>query len=119
LLANYFLKKYATKYEKKGLKINNNAYKKLLNHSWPGNVRELQHLIENAVVLSEGKILSQDDFPLRQTENCSDEILNLNEVEKQIILKAVDKHKGNYTYAANELGISRTTLYLKLKRYEV
>jgi DNA-binding NtrC family response regulator len=119
LLANFFLQKYAAKYEKSGLKINNKAYKKLLKHSWPGNVRELQHLIENAVVLSEGKVLGTGDFPLRKLENQKNETLNLIEVEKQIILKAVDKHKGNYTYAANELGISRTTLYLKLKRYEI
>ncbi|MBU1012379.1 MAG: sigma-54 dependent transcriptional regulator [Bacteroidetes bacterium] len=119
VLTNYFLNKYATKYEKDDLTINKQAYQKLLNYSWPGNVRELEHVIENAVVLSETKVLSNDDFPLRTHQNLSDEDLNLVEVEKKIILKALDKHKGNYTYAANELGISRTTLYLKLKRYDL
>jgi len=120
LLANYFLEKYANKYDRSGLKMNGKAYQKLLNYSWPGNVRELQHSIENAIVLSEKNILDANDFPLRQPNHKhGDEVLNLAEVEKQIILKALDKHKGNYTYAANELGISRTTLYLKLKRYDV
>jgi len=120
LLANYFLEKYANKYDRSGLKMNGKAYQKLSNYSWPGNVRELQHSIENAIVLSEKNILDANDFPLRQPNHKhGDEVLNLAEVEKQIILKALDKHKGNYTYAANELGISRTTLYLKLKRYDV
>ena len=58
-----------------------------MNYSWPGNIRELEHVIENAVVLSETKVLSNDDFPLRTHQNLSDEDLNLIEVEKKIILK--------------------------------
>jgi len=119
LLSDYFLNKYAMKYDKPGIKISQKAYKKLQNYSWPGNVRELEHAIENAVVLCDKTILDAGDFPFRAVPSKNDEVLNLVEVEKRIIMKALDKHKGNFTYAARELGISRTTLYLKLKRYEI
>ena len=64
-LADFFLKKYAAKYEKYGLKINGTAQEKLLRYQWPGNIRELQHTIEKAVILSDSSVLKPDDFFLR------------------------------------------------------
>lgn len=120
ILAEFFLKKYAYKYNKPNLKINQQAHKRLLKYPWPGNIRELQHTIEKAVILSETNVLKPDDFYLRHTNsvNSSDSIPKLEEMEKQLIQKALEKNNGNCTAAADQLGITRQTLYNKLKRFD-
>jgi len=120
LLADFYLRKYAAKYDKHGLKINQKASQKLLNYAWPGNVRELQHSVEKAVILADDNVLGESSFNL--TDNISDQDLNpqnktIEEMEKAMILNNIKAEKGNMSSVAKNLGITRQTLYNKLKRY--
>lgn len=120
LIADYFLKKYIKKYNKSEIKISSSGIKSLLKHSWPGNVRELKHAIEKAVILAESDILRSKDFSIEKkssNEWDTGQSNKLADVEKYIVRKVLDKHHGNLTKAANELNISRTTLYLKIEKY--
>ncbi|WP_066629988.1 sigma-54-dependent transcriptional regulator [Labilibacter marinus] len=119
VLADFFLKKYAFKYDKPIPKLNKNTQEKLLKYPWPGNIRELEHAIEKAIILSESNVLKPDDFCLRPINNCKTDIdsLNIEAMEKQLIAKAMDTHPGNVSAAAAELGITRQTLYNKMKKY--
>ncbi len=121
LLARFFLKKYAGKYDKKVTGISKEAEHKLFVYRWPGNVRELQHAIEKAVILTEMEVLQPEDFILniRDEENTVENSLNLAHLEKNAIIKALRKHGGNLTHAARELGITRTTLYSKINKYGI
>jgi len=118
VLADFFLKKYGTKYEKSHLKINGQAQDKLLKYNWPGNIRELEHCIEKAVILSDNRVLKADDFFLKPVtgSRSTPNTLNLEEMEKQLIQAALEKHPGNITAAAEQLGITRQTLYNKMKK---
>ncbi|UII81690.1 sigma-54 dependent transcriptional regulator [Flagellimonas sp. CMM7] len=118
ILADFFLKRFANKYDKQGLRINNLAQEKLMEYSWPGNVRELQHTMERAVILSEGNVLKPTDFLLhsKPTQSMDNGPATLDEMELQMISRALDQHDGNYSAAADQLGISRQTLYNKLKK---
>ncbi len=90
----------------------------LNNHHWPGNIRELKHCMEKAVILAENSILGLEDFRLEKPETKEQLDSNkLSEVEKHTVKKVLDKHKGNLTKTAKELGISRTTLYLKIEKH--
>ncbi len=119
VLADFFFKKFALKYEKHGLKMNQAAQEKLLNYRWPGNIRELQHSIEKAVILSESTVLKPEDFFFRQiiSEKFGDDQFTIEEMEKRMILSAIEKNAGNMSIAAEKLGITRQTLYNKLKKY--
>ncbi len=120
LLSNFFLEKYAVKYNKPALSINNQAQEKLLNYQWPGNVRELQHTIEKAVILSEGQVLKPENFFMKTVANEKTPALHhatLDEMEKQMIVSALKKHDGNMSAAAEQLGVTRQTLYNKIKKY--
>ncbi len=122
LLAAFFLNKFANKYNKPDLKFNQNTITKLMQHSWPGNIRELQHTIEKAVILCESNIiLSSHCWPEGEnsTKSFVPNTLNLDENEKIIIQKALQKYKGNISHAAKELGINRTTLYKKMEKYDI
>ncbi len=118
LLAEFFLKKYAAKYNKPSLKINQQAIERLLNYPWPGNIRELQHTIEKAVILCESDIIKTDDLYLRQLNHFSGNqpFSTLQEMESRMIQQALDKNNGNYTAAAEQLGITRQTLYNRIKK---
>lgn len=118
VLADFFLKKFANKYDKPGLRINNIAQEKLENYPWPGNIRELQHTMERAVILSEGNVLKPTDFLLhaKPSQSFSDGPKTLDEMEFQMITRALEEHEGNYSAAADQLGVSRQTLYNKMKR---
>lgn len=121
VLADFFLKKFMSKYNKPGLKINQQAQEKLLKYQWPGNVRELQHTIEKAVILSESAVLKADDFfmrPVIAREN-GDPVQKLEEMEKRMILRAIEKNNGNFSVAAEQLGITRQTLYNKVKKFGI
>ncbi len=120
ILADFYLKKFASKYGKPSLRINHTAEEKLMGYQWPGNVRELQHTIERAVILCEGNILKPADFLLSANTDLSfdTEPETLDEMEHLMINKALDQHNGNYSAAANQLGISRQTLYNKIKKFE-
>jgi len=118
LLADFFLKKYASKYNKPDLSINQQAQDKLLKYAWPGNIRELQHTIEKAVILSENNVLKPDDFFMRtavQSKSVHEEI-TLEEMERRMINLAIEKNSGNLSAAADQLGITRQTLYNKMKK---
>jgi len=118
ILADFFLKKFASKYDKPNLKINNTAQDKLMEYPWPGNIRELQHTIERAVILSEGNVLKPTDFLLhsKNSQSIETQLTTLDEMELHMINKALDIHDGNYSAAAEQLGVSRQTLYNKLKK---
>jgi transcriptional regulator of acetoin/glycerol metabolism len=89
-----------------------------MNYSWPGNIRELQHTIEKAVILSDSNIIKPDDLYPRQTSTADGAFpfTTLEEMEKQMIQKAIEKNNGNFTAAADQLGVTRQTLYNKLKK---
>ena len=108
---------FRSKYDKPGLPINNKAIEKLYHHSWPGNIRELQHVIENVVIMCESDIIQPDDINLSSALPQEETSLNLEVVEKNTLRKALMRYKGNYASIAAELGISRTTLYHKIKKY--
>jgi DNA-binding NtrC family response regulator len=120
LLAHFFLNCFVKKYNKPSLRISPQAIKKLSGYSWPGNIRELQHTLEKAVILSDGSSLKPEDFIFRPLKKGSQDIpLTLDEMEKRLIEDAMGYHNGNLTAVATRLGISRQTLYNKLKRYDL
>jgi DNA-binding NtrC family response regulator len=118
VLAEFFLKKYTFKYNKPNLKINQQAHDKLLKYSWPGNIRELQHTIEKAVILSDTSIIKPEDLHMRQSGYAGNNssFITLEDMEKQMIQQALDKNNGNFTAAAEQLGVTRQTLYNRLKK---
>jgi len=121
ILSQYFLEKFCKKYNKHGVKFSSSANRKLSRYHWPGNIRELMHLIERGVIMSENKILVPEDFILSHQAETSvpDGNLNLEELEKSAIAIALNKHQGNLSKAAKELGLGRTTLYRKMEKYDL
>ena len=120
LLANFFIEKYATKYGKTGLQITRRALQKLEDYNWPGNVRELQHTIEKAVILADSLCLDGHDFVFRVAMNTNVSLeMTIDEMENKLIEAALQRHQGNFSAAAGALGITRQTLYNKMKRYEL
>ncbi len=120
-LARFYLNKFAEKYNKGKLEISKEAQNELVNYPWKGNVRELMHTMEKAVILSDKPELEVVDFYLKMTPLYKEvnNSFKLEDVEKETIQKVLEKHKGNLTKVAKELDISRTTLYLKLKKYDL
>jgi DNA-binding NtrC family response regulator len=122
LLANYFLKEYASKYEKNVSKISEAALTRMHKHTWPGNIRELQHAVERAVILSNSTVLQPEDFNFnaavpKEEGQLSLDQYNLDEVEKLLIRKVLKKYNGNITQAASELGLTRSSLYRRLEKH--
>ncbi len=119
VLANFYLEKFAYKYGKHSLKMSKTAQEKLNDYHWPGNIRELRHTIERAVILSEEEVIKPLDFLLQSKSVASIDPLEttLDEMEQMMIKSALEKHDGNYTAAANQLGVSRQTLYNKVKKW--
>jgi DNA-binding NtrC family response regulator len=123
LLAEHFLHTYTKKYNKQIHAISESALKKMQKYSWPGNVRELQHALERAVIMSTGHILNAEDLFFnpsvqdKSEDNIILEELTLEEVEKMLIRKALKKFDGNITMAAQELGLTRSSLYRRLEKY--
>lgn len=119
LLTTYFLKIFEKKYRKTSLKISAQALKKMMKYHWPGNVRELQHTLEKAVILSDSGLLKPEDFSFRSGSSVHDEEpVTLEQAEKRLIEAALERYDGNFSLVAKQLGISRQTLYNKLKRYD-
>jgi len=121
LLAEFYLQKYGTKYNKAGIKLSRKAAQKLLNHQWPGNVRELQHSIEKAVILADNAVLNEDSFALQNPIKYTASQLHhktIEEMENEMIRLAIEKENGNMSAVAKMLGISRPTLYKKIKSLE-
>ena len=118
-LADYYLHHFAEKYNKPVDEIRQDALEKLLSYPWPGNIRELQHTIEKAVILSESETLTALDIGMNESPGSAFSPANLNliENEKMLIRKALEKNKGNVSLTARELGINRSTIYEKLRKY--
>jgi transcriptional regulator with PAS, ATPase and Fis domain len=118
ILANYFLRVNCERYGKDLLKINTHALEKLANHNWPGNVRELQHSIEKAVIMSDSPVLKPSDFVFTSSPGriAYDE-LTLEEMEKKMIIDSLKRHFDNISIVSEKLGITRQTLYNKMKKF--
>ena len=124
LLAEFFLARMARKYHKAVAGINREARQKLMRYAWPGNVRELEHAIERAVILTTHASLRPEDFILesapakaaKETSTGETDNLNLEEMERQTIAKALKRSEGNLTRAAEYLGITRYALYRKIEK---
>lgn len=119
LLADHFLDRYTRKYKKKIHGLTREAKNKLLKYAWPGNVRELQHTIERAVILGDGSMLKPENFLFHTTSKQKKEeevVLNLEQLERQAIEKALRISNGNISRAAEYLGITRFALYRKLEK---
>ena len=129
ILAHHFLKKYAAAAEKSVRAISTDALQVLTQHDFPGNVRELENIIESAVLFETTDLLQRQNLPLHlaqgdlqaATSSPTDAtvILPLDEVERRAIVHALKVMDNNISDAAQALGIGRTTLYRKLKQYNL
>jgi DNA-binding NtrC family response regulator len=118
LLANHFLQLQGKRYNRK-LSFSKSALAVLNSYLWPGNVRELEHTIEKAVVLSDTNVLNENNLQLRTRNRGNGESKTLQELERKAIINAIDEHNGNYVQAASTLGITRQTIYNKMKKYGI
>lgn len=122
LLARHFLEMYCKKYNKDIRKIAPLAIQKLQNYHFPGNIRELQHAVERVVIMAENNTIQADDFFFLTPKIESNEpnlvnSSNLDDVEKSVIEKIINKYNGNISKAAKELGLTRASLYRRLEKY--
>ncbi len=120
LLAGFFLNKFSRKYHKPELKLSGQVMKKLQKLDWPGNIRELQHVIERAVILSDGTTISRDDFNFSTFDREDDfkkDNYNLEELERWAVQNCLKKYDGNITRAAGELGLTRGAMYRRISKY--
>ncbi|MFC2120696.1 sigma-54-dependent transcriptional regulator [Bacteroidota bacterium] len=126
-IVNYYLDIYRKKYNKFSLSINDNVIKMIETYNWPGNIRELIHSVERAVIMCDSNTLGINDFLINRLKHKSlrgkpDQDFdgqNIQDIEKEAILKALNRSYGNYTKAAEELGWVRSTLYRKRKKYGI
>lgn len=116
-LVEFYRELFIRKYNKIINRIDENSLQKLLRHSWPGNVRELQHTVEKAVILCDDDTLSFDEF--NRSDTVMPEGYNIEEHEMALIRKALNKNQGNISATAQALGINRSTLYEKLRKYNI
>lgn len=125
LLAAHFAKVYANKYLKPNMQLHASALEKLQQYPFPGNVRELQYTIERAIIMADSDMIQGSDLLFSPIESSvssdsqEDEILKLSTMEKNTIMKVIDKHNGNISKAAKELGLTRTALYRRLSKYDI
>jgi two-component system response regulator HydG len=121
-LIDYFLEIYCKKYKLPVKRVNDATLSRLKKHNWPGNIRELQHAVERAVIMSDSNVLQPHDFFLSSTDDDKAETvdtgnLNLEETERLLIRKVIDKHGGNISKAAKELGLTRASLYRRIEKH--
>ncbi|MEQ8928007.1 MAG: sigma-54 dependent transcriptional regulator [Fulvivirga sp.] len=120
ILTNYYITKYARKYEKTVHGLSSECITKLKQYRWPGNVRELEHAVERAVIMTSNSELTAEDFMFHDNKEIeTTRTLNVEEVEKNLITQAIDKFNGNLTKASKELGMGRSTLYRKMEKYRL
>jgi DNA-binding NtrC family response regulator len=119
LLASHFLKAYAERYRKPVQGFESAAMQKMLEHPWPGNVRELDHATERAVLITMTEQIQPSDLGLETERAASAQIdeMSLEEVESLLIKKALKRHSGNISHAADALGLSRSALYRRMQKY--
>ena len=121
-LIDHFLEIYCHKYKIIQKRVSEDTLSRLKKHDWPGNIRELQHAVERAVIMSDSNVLLPHDFFLSspiedRSENLDLDNLNLEEAEKMLVRKVIDKHGGNISKAAKELGLTRASLYRRIEKY--
>ena len=119
-LAELFIERFAKQYDKGPLTLSEDAKQKLKEHPWYGNIRELEHAIEKVVIICDGTTISDAvfHFPKKSLSPTRDsEAETLEDMELVMIRKAIDKHEGNLSAVASQLGITRQTLYNKMKKY--
>ena len=120
ILASYFLRVDGERYGKGAMKISTHAMEKLANHNWPGNVRELQHSIEKAVIMSDSPVLKPSDFVFQTSQrSVIHSELTLEEMEKRMIHESLKRYGSNMSAVAEKLGITRQTLYNKIRKYDL
>ncbi len=131
LLANYYIEYYCRKYNKTNKSLSSDALKLLQNYNWPGNIRSLRHTIERSVIFSQDEIIHSDDFqlnpiindthnttkPIRNSTPMENEDLNLSNIERNALEKALRKHGYNISHAAKELGLTRAALYRRMEKH--
>lgn len=124
LFAGHFLEVYARKYKQPVKRLGSDALERLRRYSWPGNVRELQHALERASIMSDNRELQESDFfflaeeaPQEAPAAASLQNLDLDHLEREAVQRALQKHDGNISKAAKELGLSRGALYRRLEKY--
>lgn len=121
IMAESFLKRYLARYEREPMEFSKEAIAAMRAYSWPGNIRELEHSVEKAVILSEHPVIKAEDLYLKKVpyhqQAIPDIPLSFDHHEKDLIRKALLKNMGNLASAARELGISRQTIYNKMKKY--
>ena len=118
-LAMHFLKQHSERYRKPLRAFDSSAMQQLLEHPWPGNIRELGHSIERAVLLAHGDTVRAADLALRTPSASTSKLedLPLEDVERVLIRKALDRYGGNVSQAAKALGLSRSALYRRIAAY--
>jgi DNA-binding NtrC family response regulator len=122
LIAEHFLQKFRQKYQKPYLQFSEPVISYLQKYRWPGNIRELQHALERAVIMCEGREITAEDFGSLHKQISNETVfdhLNLEKIEAWAIRKAIAKHGGNVSHAAEELGLSRGALYRRMETYGI
>jgi DNA-binding NtrC family response regulator len=128
LLARHFVDRLATRYRKQGLQLSDAALPRLQAYPWPGNIRELEHTLEKAVILCDEERLGPQYFESLGTAATASaapaaaetpEVSTLEQMERRMIQRAIDQCHGNLSAVAAQLGITRQTLYNKMKRYQI
>lgn len=123
LLAQHFLNSFGIKYHKPLYRFDSKAEAMLLSYHWPGNVRELQHVVERAVIMADNSEIGPSDLQLSPQKFGSSPAIpsemGLEEMEKMMVQKAIDKHKGNISRAALELGLTRAALYRRIEKFDL
>ena len=119
VLANFFLRQHARRYQKRVSSFDEPAMRALHSNPWPGNVRELDHVVERAVLLAQGEAVSAAAVSLRPAHDAPARLeeMNLEEVERLLVQKALERFQGNVTEAAHFLGLSRSGLYRRLQKH--
>jgi len=117
VLIEHFVAQFAGKYGRPVATVSRAAMARLTEHRWPGNVRELAHAVERAIILAGRDVLDEADFRLSAPEAVVPDSLNLEDLEKAAVTRALHKHGWNVSHAARELGITRTSLYRRMEKY--
>ncbi len=120
-LSEFFLKRFAKKYRREISGFSESAHQALLEHGWPGNIRELSHAIERAVLMARGDSIADGDLGLRGNADAAPRLedLSLDEVERYLIRRTLDRNEGNAKKAADALGLSRSAFYRRLEKHGI
>lgn len=119
-LAERFIERFCKQYDKGPLTLSSNGKERLLKHPWYGNIRELEHAVEKAVIISEESVIPAELFPLpRKADMPEQAVSTLEEMEMKMIQKTLETCSGNLSAVAAQLGITRQTLYNKMKRFNL